>query len=534
MKKRLRNIVLQFKKELRENMTLGQKIRIYMLMVAFVTVVIGVVFLVVTGAWSNEKKTIQSHIRYELATTGSRLEDEINSYEGYGLALSREIGNILNNELYNGIKDISSLDNNADKLLELQEKMFGEINTTLQISGSSGVFVVLDTTINSHAPNAECSRSGLYIRLKNVGEDVAFKQSYSFFRGIPDVAHSHDIEMSTRWNLEFNVDNLPYYKEMMEVGEDSKIDYYWTERMELEGTWHDVILLCFPIYSEQGTLYGVCGIELSALYFQNQYPSVDSDFGKVITVLAPLEKDTLMIEEGMTGGTDGTWFSDDENLKYKQTKRYNIYQSGKTSYFGLHKSLPIHSYYGKDWQIAVLIPKEGCQSVIFAGNLKFTVLLIVLLTVMIVLSIVLSRRIVRPIQKGVEDIREKGITNQKTFGIKEFDSLIEYLNEKREDNDKEQKELPDGVEELFERFICGVEKLSKAEYRVFQCYLDGYQVAQVPEVACISMSTVKKHNRSIYEKLEVSSYDELMLYLDMLERCDRLHVVIRKEEDAED
>ena len=81
MKKRLRNIVLQFKKELRENMTLGQKIRIYMLMVAFVTVVIGVVFLVVTGAWSNEKKTIQSHIRYELATTGSRLEDEINSYK---------------------------------------------------------------------------------------------------------------------------------------------------------------------------------------------------------------------------------------------------------------------------------------------------------------------------------------------------------------------------------------------------------------------------------------------------------------------
>ena len=87
MKQRLRNIVLQFKKELRENMTLGQKIRIYMLMVAFVTVVIGVVFLVVTGAWSNEKKTIQSHIRYELATTGSRLEDEINSYEGDVLAL---------------------------------------------------------------------------------------------------------------------------------------------------------------------------------------------------------------------------------------------------------------------------------------------------------------------------------------------------------------------------------------------------------------------------------------------------------------
>ncbi|MDD6327778.1 MAG: LuxR C-terminal-related transcriptional regulator [Eubacteriales bacterium] len=534
MKKRLRNIVLQFKTEFRDNMTLGQKIRIYMLLVAFVTVLIGVVFLVATGSWNIEKKTIGSHLRYELAATYSQLEDEINLYEGYGLALSRTLGKILDNELYNGIKDISSLDNNADKLLELQEKMFGEINTTLQMAGSSGVFVVLDTTTNSQAPNAENSRSGLYIRLKNVGDDVAFKQTYSFFRGIPDVAHSHDIEMNTRWNLEFNIDNLPYYKEMMESGGNAEVDYYWTERIQLEGTWQNVILLCFPIYSAQGTLYGMCGIELSALYFQNQYPSVDSDFGKVVMVLAPMEDGVLMTSEGMTGGTDGTWLSADDNLKYRKTKPYNIYQSEETAYFGLQKSISINSCQGKDWQVVVLIPKESCQSVIMTGNMKYTVLLIVLLIVMVVLSIILSRRIVRPIQKGVEDIKEKGIINQKTFGIKEFDSLIEYLNDKMENDEIKQKELPNGVEELFDRFVQGVDKLSKAEYRVFQCYLDGYQVAQVPEVAFISMSTVKKHNRSIYEKLGVSSYDELMLYLDMLERCDRRNLVIRNEEDADE
>ena len=33
------------------------------------------------------------------------------------------------------------------------------------------------------------------------------------------------------------------------------------------------------------------------------------------------------------------------------------------------------------------------------------------------------------------------------------------------------------------------------------------------------MSTVRKHNRSIYEKLGVASRDELMLYIDLLRRC---------------
>lgn len=37
-----------------------------------------------------------------------------------------------------------------------------------------------------------------------------------------------------------------------------------------------------------------------------------------------------------------------------------------------------------------------------------------------------------------------------------------------------------------------------------------------------SMSTVRKHNRSIYEKLEVASRDEMMLYIELLRRCGKL------------
>ena len=57
---------------------------------------------------------------------------------------------------------------------------------------------------------------------------------------------------------------------------------------------------------------------------------------------------------------------------------------------------------------------------------------------------------------------------------------------------------------------------------ILRYYIDGHEIADIPDLAFISMSTVRKHNRSIYEKLGVASRDELMLYIDLLRRCGRL------------
>ena len=50
----------------------------------------------------------------------------------------------------------------------------------------------------------------------------------------------------------------------------------------------------------------------------------------------------------------------------------------------------------------------------------------------------------------------------------------------------------------------------------------GYDTGDIPELAYISIHTVKKHNHSIYQKLEVSSRDELLLYIELFRCCGRL------------
>ena len=83
-------------------------------------------------------------------------------------------------------------------------------------------------------------------------------------------------------------------------------------------------------------------------------------------------------------------------------------------------------------------------------------------------------------------------------------------------------ELPPGMEEMFRSFAEKAGTLSAAERRILNYYIDGYDTAQIPELAFISIHTVKKHNHSINQKLEVASRDELMLYIELFRCCGRL------------
>ena len=93
----------------------------------------------------------------------------------------------------------------------------------------------------------------------------------------------------------------------------------------------------------------------------------------------------------------------------------------------------------------------------------------------------------------------------------------------------EPAKLPPDMEMLFRAFAEKVGTLSSAERRILDYYIEGHDPADIPDLAFISIHTVKKHNRSIYQKLEVASRDELMLYIELFRCCDRLNELTTAE-----
>ena len=89
------------------------------------------------------------------------------------------------------------------------------------------------------------------------------------------------------------------------------------------------------------------------------------------------------------------------------------------------------------------------------------------------------------------------------------------------------------MESMFCNFAEKVQTLTAAERRILQYYIEGHDTADIPDLAFISIHTVKKHNRSIYQKLEVASRDELMLYIELFRCCDRLEELTADQLEAE-
>lgn len=93
--------------------------------------------------------------------------------------------------------------------------------------------------------------------------------------------------------------------------------------------------------------------------------------------------------------------------------------------------------------------------------------------------------------------------------------------------------LPPGMEDLLRAFAEKVRTLSSAERRILDFYIEGHDTADIPDLAFISIHTVKKHNHSIYQKLGISSRDELLLYIELFRCCDRLEELTGTEAETE-
>jgi DNA-binding CsgD family transcriptional regulator len=69
-------------------------------------------------------------------------------------------------------------------------------------------------------------------------------------------------------------------------------------------------------------------------------------------------------------------------------------------------------------------------------------------------------------------------------------------------------------------FVKNIQTLSPAERVVFDLYVQGYKAKEIAEILCLSINTIKTHNRRIYMKLNVTSRKELMLYIQMIKEAD--------------
>lgn len=510
----------------KQSVGMQRKLMLYwvsMILVVFAAVIL---LLSIAGAFSQNDEQLHEVMELQLKNTQDNLVSHLDRLTAQSLNLSKELSREIEGVLVQEGISLQEVNDDPERLLKLQEVMYPLISTTLQTANCNGAYAILDATTNTGLEGADHSRSGIHLRYSNLSASSPVAPTVVYFRGIPDIARQKNLELHNRWNLEFDTDQIPGYRELMDTPLDRPAQrYFWSRRIDLKDTWESAILLCVPIVGSDGTVYGVCGVEISALYFQLSYPAVEGQFGSAVTVMAPLRDSRLMLSDGLAGSVKGTYLDGQETLAIHQGRYYNEYDTGNERYIGLHQTIPISKGEAGDtaWAVAILIPQESYAAYTADIQMTWIIAALGLLLVLLALSFFLARRFVRPITDSLKRFQQEELPGQgMSSGISEVDELAEFLNARARNQRLEQGELPPNIAELFDQFIERKDLLTEAEWNILRYYIDGHEIAEIPDLAFISMSTVRKHNRSIYQKLGVVSRDELMLYIDLLRRCGKL------------
>ena len=510
----------------RQSVGMQRKLMLYwvsMILVVFAAVIL---LLSIAGVFSQSDERIQEVMELHLKNTQDNLVNHLDRLTAQSLNLSKELSREIEGTLIQEGISLQEVNDDQERLLKLQQTMYPLINATLQTADCNGAYVILNATTNTALAGADHSRSGIHLRYSNLSASSPVTPTVVYFRGIPDIARQKDLELHNRWNLEFDTDQIPGCRELMDMPLDRPAQcYFWSRRIDLKDTWESAMLLCVPIVGSDGTVYGVCGVEISALYFQLSYPAADGQFGSAVTVLAPLQDSRLLLSEGLVGSVSGTYLDGQETLVIHQGRYYNEYDAGSERYIGLHQVMPVSrgEVEGTTWVAAILIPQDSYAAYTADIQKAWVMAALVLLLVLLAFSFFLARRFVRPITDSLKRFQQDELPEQSlSSGISEVDELAEFLNARARNQRLEQGELPPNIAELFDQFVVRKDLLTESERNILRYYIDGHEIAEIPDLAFISMSTVRKHNRSIYEKLGIASRDELMLYIDLLRRCGRL------------
>ncbi len=506
----------------RQSVSMRRKLMLYWLSMILCVFAALALLLSVSGLFNIHERRLQNSLQVQQKSAAASMQQQLDTLSAQAISFSADLSTEIETVLAAGGVSFSELNDDQALLLELQKQLYAPLNTTLQVCSCSGAYFILDATINTALPNAAASRSGMYLRYPGLNTLYRANQTLTYYRGIPDVARQKNIQLHNRWNLEFDVTGIPGFSACLRSGTQRLADCcLWSGRMDLPDTWEDVMLLSVPILGTDGSAWGACGVELNELYFKLLFPTVQCPYGSIVTALCPLEGGLLRMDEAMLGSTEGTQLAAEGSMRVQHGRFFNQYQLGPDVYLGLHETPSLRSTDGRAFAVVTLIPRAGYLHAVRTGRAVWLAMLAGLLALMVLLARTLSQRFAGPIASSLSAIRSEQPDAGRQSGISEIDELLAFARSKAQQKLTEGT-LPPNIAELFSAFAGRVQTLTPSEHAILQLYINGHEPADIPAVAFISISTVKKHNSNIYRKLGVTTREELMLYIDLFRRCGRL------------
>ena len=200
------------------------------------------------------------------------------------LAFSQQITAAVKDELSDAGITFNELRNTPDALESMQNRLFDIVSGNMKLAPCSGAFCFLKTTVNDALPDK--SYNGLYLKFANLYAENTIHNDVCLF---VDFLLSHEKKTSISIVHGSWKHKRGYSRKSTErcpaKARTSPAPSFLHPFINCLDTWESVRFLCIPVLDSGGNTIGVCGFEISSLYFSLSHKTMGSDQAHIFCAL---------------------------------------------------------------------------------------------------------------------------------------------------------------------------------------------------------------------------------------------------------
>ena len=519
-------------------LSMRRRLAVYIAVLLLLFLVVVGIVLNLLGVLNITPIRLRETFSRELGEMNYRAETSIDTNAAHALSFAKHLKT--ETEHYLAAKNIGfeALENNTALIDGLQAEVYNIVAANMQYADCSGAFFMLNTTVNSKLP--ESYHSGVYLKFSYLRSKSMINHTTSMLYGSSAVGKEYGVDYYSQWHLEMPEGIYPELDAMFDVsGTEFKDSYILTGVYQIPGTWESVRFLCVPVFDSDDNLIGVCGFEISSLYYSLTYETHDDELDNIVHGLFT-EGEEGSYTGQMSGNHSGYSPSDTGVMTIKKGRSLDTFTYGSETFIGKYSEITLGN---SKHILTVMVPEEEYSSLLSESYFRMFVVLIAILVLMVLICLYFSNKYMKPILKSFEHIKANSVPENQVK-IPEINDLFRFLadkdrghedeiteltrmrNEAKDEYTKIQAQLDKVVNrhkssadpEFYEIFKSNVSKLTQKEAQIFRLYLEGKTAKEIQVITEINQNTLKYHNKNLYSKLGVTSRKELLLYAAMLKQ----------------
>ena len=535
--------------------TMKRKLFGYMLLLAALLLLAVTIGLFLFGQFDSTKKSTYDSLDLQMEVFEKEISSHFDRLAAAGIQLSEDMTFLLEEHLAQQNLSFHGLTDSEAEIANIQEAMIDPLKQKLLQENCSGIFVMLDTTVNSTLADASNSKAGLY--LQSNGYETS-SDTILLYRGLSEIGKGHNIMPHRKWRLEFRTDLFPDYSSIIfQPFLSPEQSYYFTNLFTLPGTSEQAVLLTVPMFSSEGDFYGICGFEISQSYFMT-FHAQPTKITHLTCLLSKGSESALYASEGLScGSANGYYRTPNGELTIQSAGSELLCFSGDiVPYIGVMRSIRL-SPNNETFSLAVMMLKSDYDHQVGSNILKNILLWLLLLFFTVNCCLYFSKRFLTPILKDLAQLKANRQNSPKSQ-LPEINDLFAFLAEQDREHEEslqtllqEKESFQNEITQLqhkwelaqnkyktaraeiarlsyaqkqevdsedYKQFLSGIHTLTPTERKIFDYYLAGKSVKEIIAIASIKESTLRYHNQNIYSKLGVHSLKQLLLYASQMEQ----------------